>query len=160
MPNSQIAIAKSLPENDVIIAQHFYQLWLDNKVPSDSLREDWLEITLKFIEQARQEFSFQGFIAQDINKNQIVGSASCQLFQGLYPSPFKLEKRKYGYIWNVFVESDYRRQGIATQLTNKTIEYLKNLDCTRAVLHASPWGKPVYENLGFIPGNEMILDLL
>lgn len=160
MLNSQIAIAKSFPENDVTIAQHFYQLWLDNKVSSNSLREDWREITLKFIQQARQEFSFQGFIAQDINTNQIVGSASCQLFSGLYPSPFKLEKRKYGYIWNVFVESDYRHQGIATQLTNQTIEHLKNLECTRAVLHASPFGKPLYKNLGFIPGNEMILDLL
>ena len=53
MPNSEIAIAKSLPKNDVTIAHHFYQLWLDNEVSADSLREDWLEITLEFIQQAR-----------------------------------------------------------------------------------------------------------
>ena len=157
MSNPKIAITQSLPENDIIIAKHFYQLWLDNNVSPDSLRDDWLDITLEFIEQARQEFSFQAFIAQDNNK--IIGSASCQLFTGLYASPFKLEYRKYGYIWNVYVESDYRRQGIATQLTKKTIEYLKDLNCTRAILHASPFGKPVYENLGFISGNEMILNL-
>ena len=157
MSNSKIAIKKSLPDNDVVIAQHFYQLWLDNNVSPDSLRDDWLDVTLEFINQARKEFAFQGFLAKDDHK--IVGSASCQLFNGLYPDPFKLEHRQYGYIWNVFVELDYRRQGIATKLTNHTIKYLQDLNCTRAILHASPFGKPVYENIGFIPGNEMILKL-
>jgi ribosomal protein S18 acetylase RimI-like enzyme len=65
----------------------------------------------------------------------------------------------YGYIWNVYVHSDYRHQGIGTQLTKVAIDYLKELKCTKAVLHASPYGKPVYENLGFIAGNEMSLNL-
>jgi GNAT superfamily N-acetyltransferase len=56
-------------------------------------------------------------------------------------------------------ESPFRRQGIASQLTNKTIEYLKSLGCTRVILHASPFGKPVYESLGFSLSNEMRLDL-
>ncbi len=157
MSNPKIAIAKASPEHDVIVAQHFYQLWLDNNVSSDSFRDDWLEITLNFIAKARREFAFQSFIAQDNSK--IIGSASCQLFNGLYPSPFKIENRQYGYIWNVFVTSAYRRQGIATQLTNKTVDYLQELNCTRAILHASPFGKPVYEKIGFIPSNEMVIDL-
>jgi ribosomal protein S18 acetylase RimI-like enzyme len=77
----------------------------------------------------------------------------------LYPSPFKSSFRKYGYIWNVFVESAYRDRGIATKLTKTAIDYLQSLDCTHAILHASPHGKPVYEKLGFVPKNEIILDL-
>lgn len=158
MSSSQVIIVQALPAIDDVIAEHFYQLWLDNNVSEDVICDDWLEITLDFIQKARQEQKFQAFIAQV--DNEIVGSASCQLFAGLYPSPFfKQDHRKYGYIWNIYVESEYRRRGIATELTNAAINHLKTLNCTKALLHASPLGKPVYENLGFVPSNEMIFNL-
>ena len=130
---------------------------MDNNIAPDRIDDDWLSITLDFMIKARQELSFQAFVAT-IDSN-IVGSASCQLFAGLYPSPFKPSFRQYGYVWNVFVESAYRRQSIATKLTKTTIDYLQSLNCTHAILHASPHGKPVYEKLGFVDKNEMILEL-
>ena len=156
MSISQAIIHQATPEIDSIIAKHFYQLWLDNNVSADIIRDDWLDITLKFIQQARQEAKFQAFVAQVEDK--IVASVSCQLFTGLYPSIRR--DRNYGYIWNVYVEKAYRRQGIATGLTETAIAHLKTLNCTKAVLHASPSGKPVYENIGFIPSNEMMLNLV
>lgn len=156
--NNNLVLRKATNQEDFVIAQHFYQLWLDNEVSPDSIRDDWLEVTLQFIDQARQELSFQAFVAEVEGK--IVASVSCQFFAGLYPSPFKPEYRKYGYIWNVYVESAYRCQGIATKLTNESINYLKALGCTRAILHASPHGKSVYEKLGFVANNEMRLELI
>ncbi len=150
-----VTINQANPEMDQIIAEHFYQLWLDNNVPEDLIDDDWLDITLKFIQHARQELKFQAFLAQV--ETEIVGSISCQLFAGLYPD-IRCD-RNYGYIWNVYVKSDYRRQGIGTKLTNTAMDYLKSINCNKAVLHASPLGKPVYENIGFIPSNEMALDL-
>ncbi|MEL6928264.1 MAG: GNAT family N-acetyltransferase [Cyanobacteria bacterium J06600_6] len=158
MSDSTIAIALATPEHDVTIAQHFYQLWLDNGVSPDLISDDWLSTTVKFIQNARRDLQFQAFLAQ--NQDQIIGSVSCQLFAGLYPTPFKIEHRHYGYIWNVYVQADYRRQGIATKLTQAAIAHLKSLNCTRAVLNASPSGKSVYEKLGFVPGNEMVLNLV
>ena len=155
--NQDLIITTTSEAEDSILAQHFYQLWLDNKVTPDSIEDDWLEMTLNFIAKARQELSFQAFVAKIDNK--IIASVSCQLFAGLYPSIFKPNIRQYGYIWNVFVESAYRRQGIGTKLTQTAIDYLQSLGCTHAILHASHHGKPVYENLGFVPKNEMILDL-
>jgi ribosomal protein S18 acetylase RimI-like enzyme len=158
MPSSSTIISPATPEHDSIIAHHFHQLWLDNDIKEELILDDWLDITLEFIQKARQELKFQAFIAQ--GETEIVGSVSCQLFAGLYPSPFKPEYRHYGYIWNVYVQPDYRRQGIATQLTESAIAHLKSLNCTKAVLNASPSGKPVYEQLGFVAGNEMTLNLL
>lgn len=155
--NKNLIIQSASPQEDSIVAHHFYQLWLDNNISPDAIDDDWLQISLEFIVKARQELLFQAFVGK-IN-GEIVASASCQLFAGLYPFPFKSNFRKYGYIWNVFVESAYRRQGIATQLTNAAIDYLRSIDCTHAILHASPNGKPVYENLGFVAKNEMILCL-
>jgi ribosomal protein S18 acetylase RimI-like enzyme len=88
-----------------------------------------------------------------------VGSAGSQLFAGLYPVPFQPSYRKIGYIWGVYVEPDYRHQGIGRSLTQMNLDYLKTIGCTRAVLHASPLGRSVYEQLGFQPNNEMLIEL-
>ena len=153
-----ITIDRATSEFDRIIAHHFYQLWIDNDISADLIQDDWLSKTVKFMQNARQELEFQAFVAQVDNK--IVGSASCQLFTGLYPAILKTQQRNYGYIWNVYVEPQYRRRGIAIELTKAAIAHLKNLNCTKAVLNASPSGKYVYEKLGFTAGNEMILNLV
>ena len=152
-------IKPATPSLDRIIAQHFYQLWLDNHVSKELIDHNWLDITLKFIQQARQELKFQAFVAQvpTQEEDKIVGSVSCQLFAGLYPGIRR--DRNYGYIWNVYVIRDYRRQGIATELTKTAVDYLSSLNCTKAILHASPTGKPVYAGIDFIESNEMMLNL-
>ncbi|PMB44288.1 GNAT family N-acetyltransferase [Fischerella thermalis CCMEE 5201] len=157
MPVPTVYFREAIPQEDNLIAQHFYQMWLDNNVVPESIDSDWLENTLEFIKRARQELHYKAFVAEVDRK--VVGSASCQIFAGLYPIFFTENYRKYGYIWGVYVDSPYRSQGIAKQLTSMTIDYLKAIACTRVILHASPSGKPVYEHLGFVPSNEMRLDI-
>jgi ribosomal protein S18 acetylase RimI-like enzyme len=146
----------TLPE-DSLIAQHFYQMWRDNDVPDEAMNANWLDITLKFIAQARQELFYQAFVAEV--DSVIVGSVGCQLFSGLYPNVFTAQYRNFGYIWGVYVEPAYRKQGIAKQLTQSAMSHLKAIGCTRVVLNASPSGKPVYSSLGFAESNAMELDL-
>ncbi|MFH7030696.1 MAG: GNAT family N-acetyltransferase [Heteroscytonema crispum UTEX LB 1556] len=154
----QIIIREATLQEDLLIAEHFYQMWLDNDVPEDAIESNWREIILQFIEKARRDLFYKGFVAEV--DSAVVGSASCQLFAGLYPNALKPHYRKSGYIWGVYVEPSYRRQGIAKKLTNKAIQYLKTIDCTRVILNASPSGKPVYSSLGFIESNAMQLSLV
>ena len=153
-----IRIREASLDDDALIARHFYQLWRDNDVPDNSIRSDWLEIILRFIDRARRDLFYKAFVAE-IGDGSVVGSASCQLFAGLYPDALAEQYRKYGYIWGVYVEPPYRRQGIAKQLTCRAIAHLQSLHCTRVILHASVSGKPVYSSLGFSESNEMRLDL-
>lgn len=146
------------PEEDALIARHFYQLWRDNDVSEQDITPNWQPVTLDFIAQARQSLCYQAFVAEV--DGFIVGSIGCQLFAGLYPLILAASHRKYGYIWGVYVESAYRGQGLATTLTKMAIEHLKGLSCTRVILHASPAGKPVYTRLGFAESTEMRLDLV
>ncbi len=154
----KVKIRETIPQEDSIIAEHFYQMWLDTGTPEKFIKSNHRNMTLDFIKQARQNLFYKGFVAEV--DNLIVGSASCQLFTGLYSLILEEEYRKYGYIWGVYVEPSHRRKGIAKQLTNATIEHLKTINCTKAILNASPAGKPVYENLGFSPSNAMQLDLI
>jgi ribosomal protein S18 acetylase RimI-like enzyme len=153
----QINLRETYPHEDTLIAEHFYHLWLDNDVPDSSIEPNWSDIIIKFIDRARQELSYKAF-AIEVD-GIVVGSTSCQLFAGLYPQILVEEYRKYGYIWGVYVEPAFRGRGFGKQLTKMAIDYLKSLGCTRAILHASPSGKPVYTSLGFFASNEMRLDL-
>ena len=153
-----IKLREAIEREDSVIARHFYQMWRDNDVPCQFIHDNWLEITLQFIERARQELCYKAFVAEI--DGEVVGSAGCQLFAGLYPQALIEQYRKYGYIWGVYVEPPFRGQGIAKKLTGMAVDYLKYLGCTRVVLHASPLGKPVYSSLGFSESNEMRLDLI
>jgi ribosomal protein S18 acetylase RimI-like enzyme len=157
-PNpQQINLREIHSHEDTLIAEHFYQLWRDNDVPDHLINPNWSDITTEFIDRARQELSFKAF-AIEVD-GIVVGSTSCQIFAGLYPNGLAEEYRKYGYIWGVYVEAAYRRRGFGKQLTTMALDYLKSLGCTRAILHASPSGQPIYTSLGFVLSNEMRLDL-
>ena len=157
MNQKNVKLKTANPQEDSIIAEHFYRMWLALDFQKDSFAADWKEITLKYIDNARQKLQYQAFIAEVSGK--IVGSAGCQLFDGLYPWIFPAEFRQYGYIWGVYVEKSERHRGIGTELTSRTIDYLKSIGCTRAILNASPQGKPIYDRLGFISSNCMYFDL-
>lgn len=142
---------------DSLIAEHFYRMWRDIGVAKKDIQPNWREITLKFIQQARQtSLGYQAFIAEV--EGAVVGSASCQLYAGLYPQILTEQHRKYGYIWGVYVEPTYRKRGIATRLTQLSVDYLKSLGCTRALLNAAPEARSIYQSLEFVEGNTMWLD--
>ncbi len=153
----KIQLRETTPDDDAVIAQQFYQMWRDLDVPADSIADDWQPHILAYLADARQALNYKGFAAEC--DRQMVGSVSCQLFAGLYPNILKPDYRQYGYIWGVYVEADFRRQGIAKTLTQRAIAHLKAIGCTRAVLNASPLGQPLYQQLGFLLGNAMYLDL-
>ncbi|MEC4803745.1 MAG: GNAT family N-acetyltransferase [Jaaginema sp. PMC 1079.18] len=152
-----VQILSTTEVEDRYVAQHFYQMWLDNGIQPAEIQENWLAEILSFIKKARRELQYQAFVAQV--DNGIIGSVSCQLFSGLYPNILISNCRQYGYIWGVYVSPEYRRQGIGKQLVQQALKYLRSQGCTRAILHTSPWGKPLYTQLNFVNSNEMQLDL-
>lgn len=157
MLSTDLQIRPATPSDDRLIAQHFYQMWRDNQVPEEAIAPHWMEMTLEFIDQARQTLNYQAYLAE--MHGQAVGSVGCQIFAGLYPNIMHPTVRRDGYIWGVYVEAAYRRRGIATQLMQQAIAYLSQLGCTHAVLNASPPGRPVYQSMGFEDSNLMRLRL-
>lgn len=64
-----------------------------------------------------------------------------------------------GYIMNVYVEPDYRHQGLARKLMQVILETCREQGVTYVMLHASDKGRPLYETFGFVANNEMRLSL-
>ena len=149
-----LTVREAHQNDDGVIAEHLRLIALELGFSNDTIRHDWLETTVHFIERARQELGYKGFIAEI--QGEIIGSASGQILE-LYP--MVSEAYQKGYIWGVYVDVAYRRQGVATQLIQQTTQYLKEIGCTKIVLHASDTGKKLYASLGYEESNEMVFSL-
>ena len=62
-------------------------------------------------------------------------------------------------VLNVYVDPQFRRRGIARQLMQTMIDWCRRQGFVNVSLHASKFGRPLYESLGFEPTTEMRLKL-
>ncbi len=60
-------------------------------------------------------------------------------------------------ILNVYTEMEYRGQGLARQLMEAILQWLRENHVGTVILHASEQGRTLYEKLGFQATNEMRL---
>jgi len=73
------------------------------------------------------------------------------------PTPTGIIRGREALIANVYTEPDWRRRGVARLLMRHVLEYTREHNVPRVLLHASDDGRPLYETLGFEPTNEMKL---
>lgn len=152
-----IAIRQLEPADDVIIVAHYLALWRSYGTPAEDFSPDADASVRRFLREGRAERDLAAFIAEA--DGVVAGSAACSLHLAPYPNVIRPERRKFGYIWHVYVDPHFRRHGIGRSLTERTIEHLRALNCTKVVLNASDPGEPLYRALGFKPANEFRLDL-
>jgi ribosomal protein S18 acetylase RimI-like enzyme len=115
-------------------------------------RSDWRERFSDYLQHRIETGEGAFFVA--LAGDRIVGTAGALVADGY---PFVVHGIKRGYIFGVRVEADYRGRGIATSLTQASVDFLRGLGCERIRLHASRFGRQVYDRLGFVPTNEMEL---
>lgn len=59
---------------------------------------------------------------------------------------------------SICTEPDYRRRGIARRMMQTILRWLEEQGIHRVTLHATVQGRPLYDQLGFVTGNEMCLN--
>jgi len=64
-----------------------------------------------------------------------------------------------GYILNVYTDPAHRKHGLARRLTQTALDWCNANGIDIIALHASKFGRPLYESLGFASTNEMRLVL-
>ena len=63
------------------------------------------------------------------------------------------------YLLNVYTHQGHRGHGLARTLTELAVAETRRRGIRIMSLHASEYGRPIYERLGFVPTNEMRLTL-
>jgi ribosomal protein S18 acetylase RimI-like enzyme len=72
------------------------------------------------------------------------------------PGPHNLSG-KSGHIMNLVTLAAYQRRGVARRIMQTMLTWLADRGVQRVTLHTTDAGKPLYEELGFVDGNEMRL---
>ena len=76
-----------------------------------------------------------------------------------WPPHFTSPEPLRGYLLNVYTHPAHRGYGLARALTELAIAETRRRGIRILALHASEYGRPIYERLGFVPTNEMRLTL-
>jgi GNAT superfamily N-acetyltransferase len=63
----------------------------------------------------------------------------------------------YGFIGDVYTSAHLRRRGLAKHLNELALEWLRTQNVSMVRLLASVEGRALYQKLGFVPSDEMVL---
>jgi GNAT superfamily N-acetyltransferase len=99
---------------------------------------------------------YVGWLAE--HEGKVVAGAGVLLHPYL-PSPKNLRGRPTAYVLNVYTDPEHRRQGLASDLLQRVFLWCAERDIPRVGLHASEFGRGLYERLGFTASNEMRADV-
>lgn len=145
----------ALPEDAALITAHRHSMFADNSFTSeealaaaDAKFEPWVRERL-------QDGRYTGLFLE--GEGSVVAGAG--IFFADFPPHWMDPQPLRAYVLNVYTAPEHRGKGYARQLMQAVIEECKQRRVPTVVLHASPFGRPVYEKLGFHPTDEMMLRL-
>ena len=114
----------------------------------DAAFEPWLRTQLA-------EGRYIGWLLEE--DGDAVAGAGLYLME--FPPHFLDTKAVRAYLLNFYTEPGSRGRGYARQLLDLAIAESKQRGIVAVTLHASHFGKPIYERAGFVQTNEMMLRL-
>ncbi len=100
--------------------------------------------------------TYLGWLVETADGRVVAGGGIILL--DVLPGPTYPDPRR-GWVVNMYTEPEHRRRGLARQLLVTMITWSRARGMPRLFLHASPDGRPLYEQLGFVPTSEMSLTL-
>ena len=156
MAPSEISIRSATAQDCAVILHHRRSMFQDMGEGSPEDLERMVEATAPWLAGALADGSYHGWLAE-YPQGQIVAGGGV-LISSWPAGPHDPVTRR-ALIINVYTEPKVRRKGLARRLMLLMIQWLKEQGFSSVVLHASDAGRPLYQDLGFVPTNEMRLRL-
>jgi GNAT superfamily N-acetyltransferase len=115
-----------------------------------------VETTQAYLQRAMPSGKYVGWLAETAEGRVVAGAG---VAMGDWPGSPDDPTGKRALVLNVYTEPEFRRQGIARRLMLAVIGWCRDEGLRTLSLHASDFGRALYEELGFRPTNEMRLYL-
>jgi GNAT superfamily N-acetyltransferase len=140
-----------------IIVHHRHAMFFDmghtNLAALDAMDASFVP----YVARALSDGSYRGWLAQTSDGRVVAGGG---LIVHEWPSrPVIPAEPRRAYILNVYTEPAYRGRGLARRVMTDIVEWCRAKGFRSISLHASVFGRPLYESMGFEPTNEMRLKL-
>ena len=135
------------------IGEQRLRMFVDAEVPFAVPQE---AMVANFVEWLRPRLEDGSYVAWLVEQDgRLVGGAGLWVMD--WPPHFMHSEPQRAYLLNFYVAPEMRRQGLARKLLELAVAEAKARGIKVVTLHASKFGKPVYEQYGFKMSNEMIL---
>ena len=109
-----------------------------------------------FLREAMPRGGYRGWLAETTDARVVAGAGVAIV---AWPGSPEDPAPRRAWVQNVYTEPAYRRLGIARNLVAAAVEWCRQSGFVNVSLHASSFGRSLYEELGFRPTNEMRLRL-
>lgn len=150
-----LSIRPGLPSDIPALVRLWYAMLEECGLLGSGVVDDWEARLAEHFERQMSGGHARWYIAQD-GSGRIAGTAAAFLSSGRS----NILKDLTATLAGIYVEPEFRKRGVARDLTRLAIAWCKERGCTRVRLTASADGRPLYESLGFVPATEMMrLDL-
>ena len=156
-PSITVTIREGTTADIPEIARQRRRMCEDMNYSDDYALSTMTALTADYLKKAIPEGSFRSWLACDGDDGRVVAGGAVVISP--WPShAYDLDCRRV-MILNVYTDPAYRRRGIARQIMETIIAWCKEEGFARVTLHASEYGRRLYESLGFEDSNEMRLNL-
>jgi GNAT superfamily N-acetyltransferase len=157
-PKGSLLIIRPAHRNDLdTLVLHRRRMWTDIRRwnPGDLDRAD--PAYRRWVRREMGAHRFVGFVVES-PEGRVVGSGGVWL-QPAQPRPGRLSRSHMPYILSMYTLPAFRGRGVATRLVEAMVQWARKRGYARVTLHASRFGHPIYQRLGFEDSNEMRLTL-
>ena len=150
---SEIQVRLATETDAALIASQRRAMFTDAVSPAPLTLTAMQERFEPWVRERLANGSYRGWIAESAG----VPVAGAGLWVMEFPPHFLDVEAARGYLLNFYVEPGHRGAGLARRLLALCVEEGRRLGLRVLTLHASKFGRPLYEQHGFRGNNEMIL---
>jgi GNAT superfamily N-acetyltransferase len=152
----EITFRPATPDDCAVILHHRRSMFEDMKEGTAEDLDRMMAATTPWLANALADGSYRGWLAEDPS-GSVVGGGGVLISS--WPAGPRDPVTRRALILNVYIEREFRRQGLAQRVMLLITQWLREQGFSSVALHASDEGRPLYEKLGFVPTNEMRLRL-
>ena len=153
MPHA-ITIREAGPDDIDTILHHRRSMFRDMAEGTPEGLDRMVDVARPWLNKALSDGSYHHWLAID-GAGRVAGGGGVLLSP--WPANPKDPCTERAIILNVYTEPEFRRRGVARQIMQVILTWLKARGLRSVNLHASDEGRPLYQALGFEPTNEMRL---
>jgi GNAT superfamily N-acetyltransferase len=140
-------------EDAALIAHQRRRMFVDAGQPDGARMRSMETAFIPWVKSRLKDQTYHGWLAH--KDGRIVGGAGMWLMD--FPPHFLHVETVRAYLLNFYVDPAFRGRGLARTLLQTALAEAHRLDIEIVTLHASKYGRPLYEQHGFAPTNEMML---
>ena len=134
------------------IVEHRAAMFRDMGIPAQF--DEMAIETAAWLREAIPSETYRAWVAESSNGEVAAGGGLIVI--PWPPGPMTMDPR-CGFIFNVYTRPMHRKRGLARRLMDAMHDWCRGEGIDRVVLNASVFGKPLYEEMGYVATNEPML---